>query len=126
MAWWDAGRRGAGLLPRSCRGSQCETVWRLGGRESIFKIRHTNEFCGKSKLARETARASGRLGEPRGTYKRNSAGRGPGRGGLVFVLLLLAFDVCIYLVVWSVVRLVRQKVILTLIVHGLMRSVGVT
>ena len=47
------------------------------GRESIFKIRHTNEFCGKSKLARETARASGRLGEPRRTYKRNSAGRGP-------------------------------------------------
>ena len=47
------------------------------GRESIFKIRHTNEFCGKSKLARETARASGRLGEPRRAYKRNSAGRGP-------------------------------------------------
>src|SRR6478736_1823765 len=55
----------------------CETVWRLGGRESIFKIRHTTEFCGKSKLARETARASGRLGEPRRTYKRNSAGKGP-------------------------------------------------
>ena len=49
------------------------------GRESIFKIRHTNEFCGKSKLARETARASGRLGEPRRTCKRNGAGRGPRR-----------------------------------------------
>ena len=79
MAWWDAGRRGAGLLPGSCRGNRCETVLRSGGRESIFKIRHTNEFCGKSKLARETARASGRLGEPRRTYKRNGAGRGPRR-----------------------------------------------
>ena len=47
-----------------------------------------------------------------------------GRGGSVLVLLLLAFDVCIYSVVWSVVRLVRQKVILTLITHGLLRSVG--
>jgi len=42
----------------------------------------------------------------------------------VLVLLLLAFDVCIHSVVWSVVRLVRQKVTLTLIVHALMRSVG--
>ena len=47
-----------------------------------------------------------------------------GRGGSVLVLLLLAFDVCIHSVVWSVVRPVRQKVILTLISHGLMRSVG--
>ena len=47
-----------------------------------------------------------------------------GRGGSVLVLLLLAFDVCIHSVVWSVVRPVRQKVILTLITHGLMRSVG--
>ena len=42
----------------------------------------------------------------------------------MLVLLLLAFDVCIHSVVWSVVRLVRQKVTLTLIVHALMRSVG--
>jgi hypothetical protein len=35
-----------------------------------------------------------------------------GRGGSVLVLLLLAFDVCIHSVVWSVVRLVRQKVTL--------------
>ena len=41
----------------------------------------------------------------------------------MLVLLLLAFDVCIHSVVWSVVRLVRQKVIMTLISHGLMRSV---
>ena len=113
----------------------CETVWRLGGRESIFKIRHTNEFCGKSKLARETARASGRLGEPRRTYKRETAPGGAqgelqgrqsqvGRGGSVLVLLLLAFDVCIHSFVWTVVRLVRQKVTLTLVSHGLMRSVG--
>jgi hypothetical protein len=75
-----------GEAPVSCSGHVVGTrvrdglaVWRPGGRESIFKIRHTNEFCGKSKLARETARASGRLGEPRRTYKRNSAGRGPGR-----------------------------------------------
>jgi hypothetical protein len=47
-----------------------------------------------------------------------------GRGGSVPVLLLLALDVCIHPVVWSVVRPVRQKVILTLITHGLMRSVG--
>ena len=37
----------------------------------------------------------------------------------MLVLLLLAFDVCIHLVV----RLVGQKVIMTLISHGLMRSV---
>lgn len=47
-----------------------------------------------------------------------------GRGGSVLVLLLLAFDVCIHSFVWTVVRLVRQKVTLTLISHGLMRSVG--
>ena len=47
-----------------------------------------------------------------------------GRGGSVLVLLLLAFDVCIHSVVWSVVRLGRQKVTPTLIVHALMRSVG--
>ena len=109
-------------------------VWWCG-RESIFKICHTNEFCGKSKLARETARASGRLGEPRRTYKRETAPGGAqgelqgrqsqvGRGGSVLVLLLLAFDVCIHSFVWTVVRLVRQKVTLTLVSHGLMRSVG--
>jgi len=65
-----------GEAPVSCLGPVMGTSAR---RESIFKIRHTNEFCGKSKLARETARASGRLGEPRRTYKRNGAGRGPGR-----------------------------------------------
>ena len=42
----------------------------------------------------------------------------------MLVLLLLAFDVCIHSFVWTVVRLVRQKVTLTLISHGLMRSVG--
>ena len=47
-----------------------------------------------------------------------------GRGGSVLVLLLLAFDVCIHSFVWTVVRLARQKVTLTLISHGLMRSVG--
>ena len=38
--------------------------------------------------------------------------------------MLLAFDVCIHPFVWTVVRLVRQKVTLTLVSHGLMRSVG--
>ena len=38
--------------------------------------------------------------------------------------MLLAFDVCIHSVVWSVVRPVRQKVTLTLVSHKLMRSVG--
>lgn len=42
----------------------------------------------------------------------------------MLVLLLLAFDVCIHSFVWTVVRPVRQKVTLTLISHGLMRSVG--
>ena len=46
-----------------------------------------------------------------------------GRGGSVLVLLLLAFHVCIHSFVWTVVRPVRQKVTLTLISHGLMRSV---
>ena len=41
----------------------------------------------------------------------------------MLVLLLLAFHVCIHSFVWTVVRLVRQKVTLTLISHGLMRSV---
>ena len=38
--------------------------------------------------------------------------------------MLLAFGVCIHSFVWTVVRPVRQKVTLTLISHGLMRSVG--
>ena len=42
----------------------------------------------------------------------------------MLVLLLLAFDVCIHSFVWTVIRLVRQKVTLTLISHGLMGSVG--
>lgn len=66
---------------------------------------------------RETA-PGGVRGELQGRQSR------VGRGGSVLVLLLLAFDVCIHSVVWSVVRLVRQKVTLTLIVHALMRSVG--
>jgi len=66
---------------------------------------------------RETARG-GAQGELQGRQSQ------VGRGGSVLVLLLLAFDVCIHLVVWSVVRLVRQKVTLTLIVHALMRSAG--
>lgn len=47
-----------------------------------------------------------------------------GRGGSVLVLSLLAFDVRIHSFVWTVVRLVRQKVTLTLASHGLMRFVG--
>ena len=85
-------------------------VWWCG-RESIFKICHTNEFCGKSKLARETARASGRLGEPRRTYKRETAPGGAqgelqgrqsqvGRGGSVLVLFVVSFR-CLH----SLVRL---------------------
>ena len=38
--------------------------------------------------------------------------------------MLLAFDVCIHSFGWTVVRLDRQKVTLTLVSHGLMRSVG--
>ena len=42
----------------------------------------------------------------------------------MLVLLLPSFDSCIHSVVWSVVRLVRQKVTLTLVSPGLMRSSG--
>ena len=36
----------------ACRNA-CKTVLWFSGRESIFSFSHTNEFCGKEKLARE-------------------------------------------------------------------------
>jgi hypothetical protein len=39
----------------------CISVARFGGRESIFLISHTNEFCGKSKVARELTVACKRV-----------------------------------------------------------------
>jgi hypothetical protein len=47
-------------------------VWRFGGRESIFLFSHTNEFCGKSKVAREPGLACGTLKGPRRVYERGA------------------------------------------------------
>ena len=137
MAWWDAGRRGAGLLPGSCRGDRCETVLRSGGvvvSRFLKSAIQMNFAENQSWPARRLGRAAGWEG-PGGPIVRETAPGGAqgelqgrqsqvGRGGSVLVLLLLAFDVCIHSFVWTVVRLVRQKVTLTLVSHGLMRSVG--
>ncbi len=50
------------------------TAWQLGGRESIFLFSHTNEFCGKSKVAHEPVLAWPWQGDPRRTYKSCRAG----------------------------------------------------
>ena len=132
MAWWDAGRRGAGLLPGSCRGNRCETVLRSGGvvvSRFLKSAIQMNFAENQSWPARRLGRAAG-WESPGGPIRETAPGGAHGqlqgrqsqvgRGGSVLVLLLLAFDVCIHLVV----RLVGQKVIMTLISHGLMRSVG--
>jgi hypothetical protein len=135
MAWWDAGRRGAGLLPRLCRGNP--SARRSGGLVVVSRFLKSaiqmNFAENQSWPARRLGRAAG-WESPGGPVRETAPGgvQGElqgrqsrvGRGGSVLVLLLLAFDVCIHSVVWSVVRLVRQKVTLTLIVHTLMRSVG--
>jgi hypothetical protein len=46
-----------------------QMVSRLSGRESIFLISHTNEFCGKSKVAREAVEACMRQEDGRTTYE---------------------------------------------------------
>ena len=59
-------------------------VARFGGRESIFLISHTNEFCGKSKVAREPVVACIGLGGGRTTYEecpRSPGGRPRGAPG---------------------------------------------
>lgn len=56
-------------------GCACEMVWASGGRESIFLISHTNEFCGSRKVACEPVLACSGLKDSRRAYKR--AGRGP-------------------------------------------------
>ena len=45
------------------------SVARFGGRESIFLISHTNEFCGKSKVAREPTVACTRVNVGRRIYE---------------------------------------------------------
>lgn len=50
-------------------------VWRFGGRESIFLFSHTNEFCGKSKVAHEPELASPALKAARQVYERTTATR---------------------------------------------------
>ncbi len=49
-------------------------VWRFGGRESIFLFSHTNEFCGKSKVAREPALARDPQKDPRWVYEGGAKG----------------------------------------------------
>ena len=50
----------------------CKMVWRLYGRESIFLFSHTNEFCGKSKVAHEPVLAWDPLKDPRWVYERGA------------------------------------------------------
>ena len=50
----------------------------FGGRESIFLFSHTNEFCGKSKVAHEPVLAYRLLEIRRRTYEK--PGRGPAAG----------------------------------------------
>ena len=42
-----------GCIPRPEIGTWCVWVFCLYGRESIFLFSHTNEFCGKRKVAHE-------------------------------------------------------------------------
>lgn len=44
---------GRARRPRAWPADACGLVWPLCGRESIFLFSHTNEFCGKSKVALE-------------------------------------------------------------------------
>lgn len=136
MAWWDAGRRGAGLLPVSRRRNRCGTVLRSWDEvvSRFLKSAIQMNFAeNQSWPARRLGRAAG-WESPGGPIRETAPGGAQGelqgrqsqvgRGGSVLVLLLLAFDVCIHSSVWTVVRLVRQKVTLTLVSHGLMRSMG--
>lgn len=50
-------------------------VWHFGGRESIFLFSHTNEFCGKSKVAHEPELASPALKAARQVHERTTAAR---------------------------------------------------
>lgn len=55
-SWGGCARR-----PRAWAADACGLVWALCGRESIFLFSHTNEFCGKSKVALEAGVAWARL-----------------------------------------------------------------
>lgn len=52
---------GRGRRSRVWPADACGLVWPLCGRESIFLFSHTNEFCGKSKVALEAGVAWARL-----------------------------------------------------------------
>jgi hypothetical protein len=62
----------------------------FGGRESIFLFSHTNEFCGKSKVAHEPVLACAPLKVRRRVYERGAEAEmraphpkdPPGAGGL--------------------------------------------
>jgi len=49
-------------------------LW-FGGRESIFLFYHKNEFCGKSKVAREPGLACDPLKHRRRVYERGQSSR---------------------------------------------------
>lgn len=53
----------------------CEMVLQSGGRESIFLFCHTIEFCGNSKVARESGLACVQFKHRRWTYEREQSGR---------------------------------------------------
>lgn len=53
-----------------------------GGRESIFLFPHTNEFCGKGKVAHEPGLASPPLKAGRWVYERRCQHARPTREGI--------------------------------------------
>ena len=60
----------------SSRGKNaCKMVLWFGGRESIFLFSHTNEFCGKSKVAHEPGLACAPLKVRRRVYERGAKRR---------------------------------------------------
>ena len=62
----------SGRLHRPSRVDQnaCEMVLWFGGRESIFLLSHTNQFCGKSGVDRELPLACAPLKDPRWVYEK--------------------------------------------------------
>jgi hypothetical protein len=68
------------FLPRPVLARACEMVLRSGGRESIFLFCRTIEFCGNSKVARESGVACVRLEHCRWTYEREKSGRAGAHG----------------------------------------------
>lgn len=64
--------QGRQLCPWPVETDACRMVLRFTVRESIFLFPHTNEFCGKSKVAREPTVACTRVNVGRCTYERGA------------------------------------------------------